>query len=216
LLGNFQTVINTSTGASTWNHNLSIFTYQTYYNKLYPYILEYNVNSFPKVSTINSVTLMQDIQEYYSDYEYYSLSTANKKNLANFTKAIIYNKEQSSGIIKLIPEEFGNTRQKITYPRMTTTGIETLISRREQLYTFNGFWNVAAQGNGQPLWSTQWSDLVTQYPIDKVPNTKSVRAVSVSYQKAKIKSDFAKVRLIQDQYSRFKFINTIQITQTNP
>jgi hypothetical protein len=216
LLGHFQTLINTSTGASTWNHNLSIYTYQTYYNRLYPYILEYNVNSFPQVSTVNSVTLMQDIQEYYSDYEYYSLSTANKKNLANFTKAIIYNKEQSSGIIKLIPEEFGNTRQKITYPRMTATGIEALISRREHLYTFNGFWNVAAQGNGQPLWSTQWSDLVSQYPIDKVPNTKSVRPVSVSYQKSKIKSDFAKLRLIQDQYSRFKFINTIQITQTNP
>jgi hypothetical protein len=215
-LGHFQTIINTSTGASTWNHNLSLYSYQTYYNILYPYIIEYNVNSFPQVSTINSVTLMQDIQEYYSDYEYYSLSTANKKNLANFTKAIIYNKEQSSGIIKLIPEEFGNTRQKITYPRMTATGIEALISRREHLYTFNGFWNVAAQGNGQPLWSTQWSDLVTQYPIDKVPNTKSVRPVSVSYQKSKIKSDFAKVRLIQDQYSRFKFINTIQITQTNP
>ena len=215
-LGHFQTIKNSGVGASLWNHNLSVFTYQTYYGTLYPYILEYNVNSFPQVSTVNSVTLMQDIQEYYSDYEYYSLSTANKKNVANFTKAIIYNKEQSSGIIKLIPEEFGNTRQKITYPRMTTTGIETLISRREQLYTFNGFWNVAAQGNGQPLWSTQWGDLVTQYPIDKVPNTKSVRAVSVSYQKAKIKSDFAKVRLIQDQYSRFKFINTIQITQTNP
>lgn len=215
-LGHFQTIKNTGVGASIWNHNLSIFTYQTYYGTLYPYILEYNVNSFPQVSTINSVTLMQDIQEYYSDYEYYSLSTSNNKNLANFTKAIIYNKEQSSGVIKLIPEEFGNTRQKITYPRMTTTGIEALISRREQLYTFNGFWNVAAQGNGQPLWSTQWSDLSSQYPIDKVPNTKSVRPVSVSYQKAKIKSDFAKVRLIQDQYSRFKFINTIQITQTNP
>jgi hypothetical protein len=216
MLGHFQTIINTSAGATTWNHNLSIFTYQTYYGTLYPYILEYNANSFPQVSTVNSVTLMQDIQEYYSDYEYYSLSTANKKNLANFTKAIIYNKEQSSGIIKLIPEEFGNTRQKITYPRMTATGIEALISRREQLYTFNGFWNVAAQGNGQPLWSTQWGDLVTQYPIDKVPNTKSVRPTSVSYQKNKIKSDFAKIRLIQDAYSRFKFINTIQITQTNP
>ena len=215
-LGNFQTIINTGAGASLWNHNLSVFTYQTYYGTLYPYILEYNVNSFPQVSTVNSITLMQDIQEYYSDYEYYSLSTANKKNSANFTKAIIYNKEQSSGVIKLIPEEFGNTRQKISYPRMTTTGIEAIISRREQLYTFNGFWNVAAQGNGQPLWSTQWGDLVTQYPIDKVPNTKSVRPVSVSYQKNKIKSDFAKVRLIQDAYSRFKFINTIQITQTNP
>ena len=192
LLGHFQTLINTSTGASTWNHNLSIYTYQTYYNRLYPYILEYNVNSFPQVSTVNSVTLMQDIQEYYSDYEYYSLSTANKKNVANFTKAIIYNKEQSSGVIKLIPEEFGNTRQKITYPRMTATGIEALISRREHLYTFNGFWNVAAQGNGQPLWSTQWSDLVTQYPIDKVPTNIEDKG---QYQLSKVKGKYVKVRL---------------------
>ena len=215
-LGHFQTIINTGAGASLWNHNLSVYSYQTYYGTLYPYILEYCVNSFPLASSINSVTILEDIQEYYSDYEYYSLGTTNNTNLANFTKAIIYNKEQSSGVIKLIPEIFGNTRQKITYPRMTATGIEALISRREHVSTFNGFWNVAAQGNGQPLWSTQWGDLVTQYPIDKVPNTKSVRPVSVSYQKSKIKSDFAKVRLIQDAYSRFKFINTIQITQTNP
>lgn len=216
LLGHFQTIINTGTGSSLWNHNLSVYTYQTYYGILYPYILEYCVNSFPVTSSINSVTILEDIQEYYSDYEYYSLGTTNNTNLANFTKAIIYNKEQSSGVIKLIPEIFGNTRQKITYPRMTATGIEALISRREHVSTFNGFWNVAAQGNGQPLWSTQWSDLVTQYPIDKVPNTKSVRPTSVSYQKNKIKSDFARIRLIQDAYSRFKFINTIQITQTNP
>jgi hypothetical protein len=215
-LGHFQTIVNTGAGASLWNHNLSVYTYQTYYGTLYPYILEYCVNSFPQISSVNSVTILEDIQEYYSDYEYYSLGTTNNTNLANFTKAIIYNKEQSSGVIKLIPEIFGNTRQKITYPRMTATGIEALISRREHVSTFNGFWNVAAQGNGQPLWSTQWSDLVTQYPIDKVPNTKSVRPVSVSYQKSKIKSDFARIRLIQDAYSRFKFINTIQITQTNP
>jgi len=215
-LGHFQTIVNTGAGASLWNHNLSVYTYQTYYGTLYPYILEYCVNSFPQISSVNSVTILEDIQEYYSDYEYYSLGTTNNTNLANFTKAIIYNKEQSSGVIKLIPEIFGNTRQKITYPRMTATGIEALISRREHVSTFNGFWNVAAQGNGQPLWSTQWSDLVTQYPIDKVPNTKSIRPVSVSYQKSKIKSDFARIRLIQDAYSRFKFINTIQITQTNP
>jgi hypothetical protein len=215
-LGHFQTIVNTGAGASLWNHNLSVYTYQTYYGTLYPYILEYCVNSFPQISSVNSVTILEDIQEYYSDYEYYSLGTTNNTNLANFTKAIIYNKEQSSGVIKLIPEIFGNTRQKITYPRMTATGIEALISRREHVSTFNGFWNVAAQGNGQPLWSTQWSDLVTQYPIDKVPNTKSVRPASVSYQKSKIKSDFARIRLIQDAYSRFKFINTIQITQTNP
>lgn len=215
LLGNFQTIINTPTGASTWNHNLNSLTYQTYYNKLYPYILEYNVSNLTKNATTNSISLIQDIQEYYSDYEYYSIATANNKNLANFTKAIIYNKEQSSGIINLIPEEFGNTRQKIMYPRTTLNGIETIISRRDNTYTFNGFWSVTNQSSGQPIWSTKWSDKLTQYPIDKVPNTKTVVPSSIAYQKQKIKSDFCKVRLIQDKYSRYRFINHLQVTQTN-
>lgn len=215
LLGNFQTVLNTDIGSSTWNHNLNPYTYQTYYGKTYPYILEYTANSFPKTAGVNSVSLIQDIQEYYSDYEYYSLGTANNKNLPNFTKAIIYNKEQSSGIINLIPEEFGNTRQKIQYPRTSANGIETLISRRENIYTFNGFWSTTNQSSGQPLWSTKWSDKKSQHPIDKVPNTKTIVPVSVAYQKQKIKSDFCRVRLIQDQYTRYRFINHLQLTQTN-
>ena len=215
LLGNFQTIINTNVGSSTWNHNLNPLTYQTYYNKLYPYIIEYNVNVFPKTATTNSISLIQDIQEYYSDYEYYSISTANNKNLANFTKAIIYNKEQSSGVINLIPEEFGNTRQKILFPRTTLNGIETLISRRDNIYTFNGFWSVTNQSSGQPIWSTKWADKIAQYPIDKVPNTKTVVPSSIAYQKQRIKSDFCRVRLIQDKYSRYRFINHLQITQTN-
>ena len=139
LVDHFQTITNTSTGASTWNHNLNALTYQTYYGKLYPYILEYSANSMPKTSMVNSVTLIQDIQEYFSNYEYYSLSTGNNENLANFTKAIIYNKEQSSGVVSLISEIYGNKAQKIAYPRMTGTGIETLIGRRENVYSFNGF-----------------------------------------------------------------------------
>jgi len=216
LVDHFQTITNTSTGASTWNHNLNALTYQTYYNKLYPYILEYSANSMPKTSMVNSVTLIQDIQEYFSNYEFYSLSTGNNENLANFTKAIIYNKEQSSGVVSLISEIYGNKAQKIAYPKMTGTGIETLIGRRENVYSFNGFWSIASQGSGQPIWSTKWADIQNQYPIDKVPSTKAVRPVSVSYQKQKIKSDFCKVRLIQDQYNRYKFINHIQITQIQP
>ena len=79
----------------------------------------------------------------------------------------------------------------------------------------NGFWNIAAQGNSQSLWTTQWADLINSYPIDKMPNMKAIRNVGVSFQKNKIKSDFTRVRLIQDIYNRYKFVNNIQINQTN-
>ena len=214
-LGHFQTITTTAAGSSLWNHNLHPYLYQTYYGKLYPYIIEYAVNSLPINSILTSVSLIAEIQEYYSKTEYYSLGTANNKNIANFNKAIIYNREQSSGIINLIPEVFGNTRQKLLYPRMGTTGIETLLSRRENKYTFNGFWNIAAQANGQPLWTTKWTDLLASYPIDKLPNMKAIRNVGLSYQKNKIKSDFTRVRLIQDKYNRYKFVNSLQINQIN-
>lgn len=214
-LGNFQTIITTPAGSSLWNHNLSPYLYQTYYGKLYPYIIEYLVNTIPMNGSVTSVSMILDIQEYFSKYEYYSLGTTNNKNTANFTKAIIYNREQSSGIISLVPEIYGNTRQKVLYPRMTTNGIETLLSRRENKYTFNGFWNIAAQANGQPLWTTKWDDLQNNYFIDKLPNTKAIRNLSIAYQKNKIKSDFTKVRLIQDKYNRYKFVNNLQITQLN-
>ena len=214
-LGHFQTIINTPAGASLWNHNLNPFIYQTYYGRLYPYILEYVVNSLPMQSIVTSVSISSDILEYYSKYEYYSLGTNNNTNLANFNKAIIYNREQSSGLVSLIPEIFGDTRQKITYPRMTANGIEAILSRREGRSTFNGFWNIAAQGNGQSLWSNQWTDLAANYPIDKMPNMKAIRNLGVSFQKNKIKADFTRVRLIQDKYNRYKFVNNIQVNQTN-
>jgi hypothetical protein len=214
-LGHFQTIKTTSAGSSLWNHNLHPYLYQTYYGKLYPYIIEYVVNSLPLNSALTSVSLIAEIQEYYSRTEYYSLATTNNKNTASFNKAIIYNREQSSGIITLIPEVFGNTRQKLMYPRMAPTGIETILSRRENKYTFNGFWNIAAQANGQPLWTTKWVDLLTDYPIDKLPNTKAIRNVGIAYQKNKIKADFTKVRLIQDKHSRYKFVNSLQINQIN-
>lgn len=214
-LGHFQTIINTPAGASLWNHNLSPYVYQTYYGKLYPYIVEYAVNSIPVNHALTSVSLFAEIQEYYTRQDYYSLGTANNKNTANFNKAIIYNREQSSGVVNLIPETFGNSRQKIQYPRMTASGIQTLLSRRENKFTFNGFWNIAAQGNGQSIWTTNWADIQAQYPIDKLPNTKAIRNVGIAFQKNKIKSDFTRVRLIQDKYNRYKFVNLIEINQTN-
>jgi hypothetical protein len=48
-----------------------------------------------------------------------------------------------------------------------------------------------------------------------LPNMKAIRNVGLSYQKNKIKSDFTRVRLIQDKYNRYKFVNSLQINQIN-
>jgi len=212
LIDHFQTV--TKTG--TWNHNLSPFTYQTYYNKFYPYIIEFAANAAPNVATINSITYFQDIHKYYNREDYYSLGSYNGVNTPNFTKAIIYNKEQTSGVVKLVAQVPNDARQMLTYPRVSGGTFETLLTKREHRNTFNGFWDATnSKLNNQPLFSTEWSSVQPEYPIDKVVNTKAVLYNSILTGKQRIRSTFSRVRLIQDLYNRYKFINNIQLSQIN-
>ena len=210
-IDHFQTV--TPTG--TWNHNLSPLTYQTYYNRFYPYILEYTVNSSPNTTIVNAVTYHQDIHKYYNRNDYYSLGSYNDKNTPNFTKAIIYNKEQTSGLVNLIPQLPNDARQRLLYPRVSRFGTEVLVTKRDLKNTFNGFWDATNnKENFQTLFSTKWDDLSTDYPIDKVINSKAVITTTRLTGKQKIRSTFCKVRLIQDKFNRYKFINNLQLTQT--
>jgi hypothetical protein len=211
LIGHFQTVYNNG----TWNHNLSPLLYQTYYNKFSPYIIEYTSATMPNVSTVNSVTYYQDIHKYYNRHDYYSLGSYNDKNTPNFTKAIIYNKEQTSGLVNLIPQLPNNAQQRLLYPRVTRQGLEVLISKRDHKNSFNGFWDATNnKTNFQNLFSTEWNQVASTYPIDKVVNPSAVLYSTQSMGKQKIRALFCKVRLIQDKYNRYKFINNIQLTQT--
>lgn len=205
----------TATATGTWNHNLSPLTYQTYYNRFSPYILEYTVNYAPNTHVVNSITYNQDIHKYYNRNDYYSLGSYNDKNTPNFTKAIVYNKEQTSGLINLIPQLPNDARQKLLYPRVSRFGTEVLLTKRDLKNTFNGFWDSTNnKENFQTLFSTKWDDLSATYPIDKVVNPKSVITTTRLTGKQKIRSTFCKVRLIQDKFNRYKFINNLQLTQT--
>jgi len=210
-IDHFQTV--TATG--TWNHNLSPLTYQTYYNRFYPYIIEYTVNNAPNTHVVNSISYNQDIHKYYNRNDYYSLGSYNDKNTPNFTKAIVYNKEQTSGLVNLIPQLPNDARQRLLYPRVSRFGTEVLVTKRDLRNTFNGFWDSTNnKENFQSLFSTKWEDLSADYPIDKVINPKSVITTTRLTGKQKIRSTFCKVRLIQDKFNRYKFINNLQLTQT--
>jgi len=200
-----------------WNHILSPLRYQTYYNKLEPYIIEYNVDTLPQVSTINSVTLFQDIQKFYNKTDYYSLGSANNTNKVNFTKAFLYNKEQCSGMLYLVPENPKDLSQRTKYPRVESDHIEVLYSHREQKFTFNNFWDtVNWTSNNQPIFVTDWRLLRDSYYTDKVLNPKAIIYQARQGKQMPLKSTQCRVRLIQDQYSRYRFLNTLQVTQTNP
>lgn len=200
-----------------WNHLLSPLTYQTYYNKLEPYVIEYSVDSLPVVSTVNSVTLYQDIQKFYNKTDFYSLGSSNSTNKINFNKAFLYNKEQCSGMLYLVPENPKDLSQRLKYPKLQSDHIEILYSHREQKFTFNGFWDLINwTSNNQPTFTTDWALTQNSYYVDKVFNPKAFNYQIRQGKQMPLRSTHCRVRLIQDLHFRFRFINTLQNTQTNP
>lgn len=221
LTDHFQSGIKITTGgvkqSTLWNHLISPLRYQTYYNKLEPYVVEYSVDTLPNVSTVNSVTLFQDIQKFYNKTDFYSLGSSNSTNKVNFNKAILYNKEQCSGMLYLIPENPNDMSQRTRYPRVQSDHIEILYSHREQKFTFNSFWDtVNWTSNNQPIFVTDWDILQNSYYTDKVLNRDAIIYQSRQGKQMPLRSTHCRVRLIQDVHSRFRFINTLQNTQLNP
>lgn len=204
----FQTGIHNS----IWNHNLSNLSYQTYYNVLYPYILEIPISNIPQTEILKAVTINTDIQRYISEADYYSLKSINKENYnIFFNKAIIYNKEQSSGLLTLTETPINDMRSRISFPKYNTDNINILYSKYNKVCTFNSFYDITKNyENQQPVFTTEWGQLQAFYPIDKVLNIDNANYRNTN-KKMAIKSNECYVRLIQDVHQRYKFTNIFEI-----
>lgn len=205
----FQTGIK---GASLWNHGLSNLSHQVFYNTLYPYIVEYPVKSIPRNKLIQSITVNADILKYVNEKDFYSLKSVNTENYnIFFNKAFIYNKEQCSGLLELTEVPINNLREKMRYPIYNTNSINILYSKYNQQCTFNSFYDITNNyNNGQPLFSTNWDDIKSQYPIDKVLNIDNINYRN-NMKKTTIDSTETYIRLIQDKHHRYKYINHFTI-----
>jgi hypothetical protein len=69
----------------------------------------------------------------------------------NFDEAVIYNTEQTSGLLKLNLSPRNDVAGLLQYPIINPTNIEILYSKIEQKYRFNQFWDITRERGGQPV-----------------------------------------------------------------
>jgi hypothetical protein len=120
-------------------------------------------------------------------------------------------------MLYLVPENPKDLSQRTKYPKVESDHIEVLYSHREQKFTFNHFWDtVNWTSNNQPIFVTDWDLIKDSYFVDKVLNSKAIVYQVRQGRQMPLRSTQCRVRLIQDKYSRYRFINSLQNTQTNP
>jgi hypothetical protein len=177
-----------------WRHLTNIQLYNSYYGVTEPYIIEY------PFAYKNQDEILQNVKDYTKAYEYISISdgvfndnTRIETNNKWFNKAILYNGQQSSGVLTLVAKPLNDMRAYMQYPIFNTDSKTITYTKSDNFYQYNTFW--AAQKSSQvPLFNTGCESL----SIDKVINQSNMDYGSRSFKKATLRAKELKIRHILD------------------
>ncbi len=175
-----------------WRHLTNIQLYNSYYGVTYPYIIEY------PFAYRNQDEILQNVKDYTKAYEYISISdgvfndnTRIETNNKYFTHAILYNGQQSSGVLELVAKPLNNMHAYMQYPILNTDSKTITYTKSDNFYQYNTFW--AVQKSSQvPMFNTGCESL----SIDKVINQDNMDYGSKSFKKATLRAKELKIRHI--------------------
>ncbi len=132
------TKTNSSGQGGLWVHNSRCDLYCNYFGVDYPFEVEYRVVTGQQTTVTGSVEHQAEVYIYDPNNchdRYQELS-------AYFDRAIVYNQEQVSGYLNLIPTDVNDPWQALGYPKINPNSIDILYDKVEGKYRFNAFFDI--------------------------------------------------------------------------
>jgi len=124
-----------------------------------------------------------------------------------FNKAILYNGQQSSGILELVAKPLHNLQAYGQYPIYNTDSKTITYTKSDNFYQYNTFW--ALEKSSQvPLFRASCESM----SIDKVVNQENMDYGLRSFKKATIRAKELKVRHILDNSATTHLVSQFILT----
>lgn len=181
--------------STLWSHLVTNKSYQVFYGKIEPFIVEFMNKASIQNSFVTSVEYGLDVIRYHNEYDNFY-----NQNIG-FNKAIVYNNNQISGLLELVNTNPDDLSQIGTYPIIKPNSTEILTSNSENIWRFNDFFDLSkSEKNNLPLFLNTCSN------DNKIINSKAINYFKPEFEKGRIRARQSKVRLINDKYSNYKFI----------
>ena len=196
--------------AAIYKHLKNVKKYNFYYNNIHPYIIEYSQFYKLQDELLQSITDYSKVFTYLKENE--QLFDNNQKiQIDNqwFNKAVVYNEQQSSGLLELVQKPTNNMAAKFQYPKYKPTSKQILYTKNDNLYQYNTFWALQKDSQ-QPLFLTSCESL----SIDKVINISNMDYSKKSFKKAPIKAKNLKIRHILDNTSDIHIVSQFLLSNT--
>lgn len=183
--------------ACLWRHLTNPELYNTFYGNIEPYIIEY-----PFSYQLND-EILQNIKDYTKAYRYWQngegVFNYNDKVETDdrwFNKAIVYNGQQSSGLLELVAKPLNNLKEYNKYPLYNTDSKTITFTKSDNFYQYNTFWSLV-KDKSLALFLTSCENL----SIDKIINQTNMDYGKRSFKKEPLRAKDLKVRHILDNRS---------------
>lgn len=183
-----------SRSACLWRHLTNPVIYNYFYGNIEPYIIEY-----PFAYSFQD-EILQNVKDYTKAYRYWTngegIFNYNDKVETDdrwFNKAVLYNGQQSTGILELVPKPLHNLSKYLTYPIYGTESKTITYTKSDNFYQYNTFWSLV-KSKTEPLFLTTCDSL----SLDKVVNQANMDYGKRSFKKEPLRAKELKVRHILD------------------
>lgn len=180
--------------ACLWRHLTSMKTFNTFYGVVNPYIIEYSFAYQYRDE------ILQNVKDYTKAFVYKPDNTgvfvpSNKIEVDNlwFNKAVVYNGQQSSGILELVPKPLHNLKEYMKYPIYKSSSKVITYTKSDNFYQYNTFWSLV-KNKSIPLFLGSCESL----SIDKTVNQLNMDYSTRSFKKETLRAKDLKIRHILD------------------
>jgi hypothetical protein len=179
-----------------WKHNKEGH-YQTFYDKLNPFILEYVSLSNPLTTRIwEYLMLLVEVKKYDNSFKEFT-----DINNRFFNKLIAYNSRQCSGLMNIKVKDADEFSENYLYEQINNLkNNEIIVDRNERNWTLNNLRDIRTNYN-EPIFNSNLSSLQTEYFIDKILNNNSINYEKDWSELESFRDKYLVVRLIFDNFA---------------
>jgi hypothetical protein len=196
--------------ACLWRHLVNPTIYNTFYGNTQPYIIEY-----PFAYQYQD-QILQSVQDYSKVYKYLPnldgvSDDARKIEIdgAWFNKAVLYNGQQSSGVLTLVPKPINNLKEYMKYPMYNVDSKTITYTKSDNFYQYNTFWSLVKDKSLALFTST-----CVSLSLDKVVNQTNMDYSKRSFKKEPLRAKELKVRHILDDRGDIHIVSQFIISSS--
>jgi hypothetical protein len=191
-----------------WRHLTNIEIYNIFYGNIEPYVIEY-----PFAYQYQD-EILQNVKDYTKAFEYLPIpdgvfndNTKIEVDDKWFTHAVLYNGQQSSGLLELVPKPKNNLQSYNKYPIFNTDSKTITYTKSDNFYLFNNFWALN-KSSQVPMFNTSCESM----SIDKIINQSNMDYSARSFKKAPLRAKDLKVRMILDNNCTTHLVSQFMVT----